>query len=65
MHSYSKADICDIINFEKYKDVVNKILEKKPTRIITIFINIKDIEKSIKVCTLLLYISYFCIYSTT
>jgi len=46
----SKADACDVINFNEYEDVVNKILEKKPTRAITIFVDMKDVEKSIKVC---------------
>jgi hypothetical protein len=48
----SKADACDVINFNEYEDVVNKILEKKPTRAITIFVDMKDVEKSIKVCVL-------------
>jgi hypothetical protein len=47
---HSKADACDVINFNEYEDVVNKILEKKPTRAITIFVDMKDVEKSIKVC---------------
>jgi hypothetical protein len=41
----SKADACDVINYEEYEDVTNKILEKKPTRAITIFVDMKDIEK--------------------
>jgi hypothetical protein len=41
----SKADACDVINYKEYKDVTNKILEKKPTRAITIFVDMKDIEK--------------------
>ena len=52
-HHNSKADACDVINFEEYEDVVIKILEKKPTRAITIFINMKDVEKSIRVRTLM------------
>ena len=41
----SKADACDVINYEEYEDVANKVLEKKPTRAITIFVDMKDIEK--------------------
>jgi hypothetical protein len=41
----SKADTCDVINYEEYEDVTNKVLEKKPTRAITIFVDMKDIEK--------------------
>ena len=42
----SKADACDVINYEEYEDVVNKVLEKNPTRAITIFVDIKDIERN-------------------
>jgi hypothetical protein len=48
-YNYSKADACDVINFEEYEDVARKILEKRPTRAITIFIDMKDVEKSIRV----------------
>lgn len=44
-HDCSKADACDVINYEEYEDVANKVLEKKPTRAITIFVDMKDIEK--------------------
>jgi len=54
----SKTDACDVINYEEYEDVTNKILEKKPTRAITISVDMKDIERSIKVCTL--QIHYLC-----
>ena len=33
----------------EYEDVANKIIEKKPMRVVTIFIDMKDIERSIKV----------------
>ncbi len=42
----SKADACDVINYEEYEDVVNKVLEKNPTRAITIFVDMKDIERN-------------------
>ena len=42
----SKADACDVINYKEYEDVVNKVLEKNPTRAITIFVNMKDIERN-------------------
>jgi len=51
-HDCSKADACDVINFEEYEDVANKILERKPTRAVTIFVDMKDVERSIKVCAL-------------
>ena len=60
-YNCSKADTCDVINFEEYKDAVNKILEKKPTRAITIFVDMKDVEKCVKVCTLSVV---FYIYAT-
>lgn len=44
-YNYSKADACDVINYGEYKDIANKVLKKKLTRIITIFVNMKDIEK--------------------
>ena len=44
-YNCSKADVYDIINYEKYKDVTNKVLEKKLIRAITIFVDMKDIEK--------------------
>ena len=48
-NSYSKADACNVINYMEYEDVANKIIEKKPMRVVTIFIDMKDIERSIKV----------------
>ena len=42
----SKADACDVINYEEYEDVVNKVLEKNPTRAITIFVDMKDIKRN-------------------
>jgi len=45
-YNYSKADACDVINYEEYEDVANKVLQKKPTRAITIFVDMKDIEKN-------------------
>ena len=42
----SKADACDVINYEEYEDVVNKVLEKNPTRAIIIFVDMKDIERN-------------------
>jgi len=42
----SKADACDVINYEEYEDIVNKVLEKNPTRAITIFVDMKDIERN-------------------
>jgi len=51
-HDCSKADACDVINFEEYEDVANKILERKPTKAVTIFVDMKDVERSIKVCAL-------------
>jgi len=38
--------VCDVFNFEEYEDVAHKILEKKPTRAITIFVDMKDVEKA-------------------
>ena len=31
-YDYCKADTCDVINYKKYEDVANKVLEMKPTR---------------------------------
>ncbi len=50
--------MCDIINFREYEDVSHKILEKKPTRAITIFIDMKDIEKSTRICMLVIFYIY-------
>ena len=50
-YNCSKADACDVINYAEYEDITNKFIEKKPTRAITIFIVMKDIERSIKVST--------------
>jgi ACT domain-containing protein len=43
---HSKGHACDVENFFKYKDVVKKIMERKPTKVITISINMKDVEKA-------------------
>ena len=47
IYNCSKADACNIINYEKYEeDIVNKVLEKNPTRAITIFVDMKNIERN-------------------
>jgi hypothetical protein len=46
LYDSSKADACDVINYEEYEDVANKVLEKKPMRAVTIFVDMKDIEKN-------------------
>ena len=46
MYDYSKADACDVINYKEYEDVANKVLEKQPTRAITVLVDMKDIEKN-------------------
>ena len=48
-NSCSKADACNVINYMEYKDIANKIIEKKPMRVVTIFVDMKDIKRSIKV----------------
>ena len=50
-NSCSKADACDVINYMEYEDVANKIIEKKPMRVVMIFVDMKDIKRSIKVWT--------------
>jgi hypothetical protein len=48
----SKGDACDVENFSEYEDVVKKVLEKRPTRAITVYVDMKDIERAAKkVCT--------------
>ncbi len=42
----SKANACNVINYEEYEDIVNKVLEKNPIRAITIFVDMKDIERN-------------------
>jgi hypothetical protein len=49
-YDYSRTDACDVVNYEEYEAVVNKILEKRPTRAVTVFVDMKDVKKSIKVC---------------
>jgi hypothetical protein len=49
MYDYSRTDACDVVNYEEYKAAVNKILEKKPTRAVQVFVDMKDVKKSIKV----------------
>lgn len=42
----SKGDACDVENFSEYEDVVKKVLEKQPTRAITVFVDMKDVDKA-------------------
>jgi hypothetical protein len=44
----SKGNTCDVENFSEYEDVVKKVLEKQPTRTITIYVDIKDIDRATK-----------------
>ena len=54
----SKGDACDVENFLEYEDVVKKVLEKRPTRAITVFIDMKDVDKAAKkVCAIVLWMS--------
>jgi hypothetical protein len=46
LYETNKADACDIINYKEYEDIVNKVLEKKPIRAITIFVDMKDIKRN-------------------
>jgi hypothetical protein len=45
---HSKGDACDVENFFEYEDVVKKIVERKPTKAVTISIDMKDVEKAAK-----------------
>ena len=44
----SKGDVCDIENFSEYEGVVKKLLERWPTRPITVFVDMKDIDCAAK-----------------
>jgi hypothetical protein len=44
----SKGDAYDVKNFLEYEDVVKKVLEKRPTRAIIVFVDMKDIKCAVK-----------------
>jgi ACT domain-containing protein len=44
----SKRDAYNVENFSKYEDMVKKVMERQPTRAITVFIDIKDIDRTAK-----------------
>jgi hypothetical protein len=44
----SKGDACDVENFSEYEDVVKKVLEKRPTRAITVYVDMKDVDRAAK-----------------
>ena len=44
----SKGDACDVENFLEYEDVVKKVLERRPTRGITVFVDMKDVDRAVK-----------------
>jgi hypothetical protein len=46
----SKGDACDVENFLEYEDVVKKVLVKRPTRPITVYVDMKDVDRAAKVC---------------
>ncbi len=40
----SKGDACDVENYSEYEDVVKKVLEKRPTKAITVYLDMKDVN---------------------
>ena len=44
----SKGDACDVENFAEYEDVVKRVLERRPTKAITVYVDIKDIDRAAK-----------------
>ena len=40
--------MCDVENFSEYEDVVKKVLEKQPTKAITVFVDMKDVDRAAK-----------------
>ena len=44
----SKGDACDVENFAEYEDVVKRVLERRPTKAITVYVDMKDIDKAAK-----------------
>ncbi|KAF8494901.1 hypothetical protein F5888DRAFT_1616438 [Russula emetica] len=43
-----KGDACDVENFLEYEDVVKKVLERRPTKAITVFVDMKDVDCAVK-----------------
>jgi len=43
---FSKGDACDVENFSEYQDVVSKIIERQPTRAVTISVDMADVERA-------------------
>ncbi len=44
----SKGDACDVENFSEYDDVVKKVLKLQPTKAITVFVDMKDVNHAAK-----------------
>jgi len=44
----SKGDACDVENFAEYEDVVKRVLERRPTKAITVYVDMKDIDRAAK-----------------
>jgi hypothetical protein len=47
---FSKGDVCDVENFSEYEDVVKKVMERQPTRAITVFVDVDRAAKKAQVC---------------
>ena len=63
----SKSDASDVINFDEYKDLANKILKKRSTRPITVFVDMPAVEKAFaKVSNMTrLHVCYYIVLSFT
>ncbi|KAN0107087.1 hypothetical protein V8E52_010508 [Russula decolorans] len=44
----NKRDACNVENFMEYQDMVRRVLERRPTRAITIFVDMKDVDCAAK-----------------
>jgi hypothetical protein len=44
----SKGGACDVENFSKYEDMVKKVMERQPTRAITVFVDMKNVDHTAK-----------------
>jgi hypothetical protein len=45
---FSKGDACNVENFSEYEDVVKKVMKRQPTRAITVFVDMKDVDHAAK-----------------
>jgi hypothetical protein len=50
-----------VVNFTEYQDVINKILKQKPTKALTILLDMNDVEKAASKVSILETAAYMCI----